>query len=313
MPDYNNHEFNPLITQIETHLNRILSNLTISTPSGKSTVIKLNIDNSKSEKISAYAKRKSKEPGNYEVIINAGMSHYLRGYSSVFAFEELNLLSWTEQCKINDERIKKLGKKEILAGYAFFLGSYFILLHEISHIVLGHLDYLIDEIDKESRNSPENIKIKKAFEAEADRQAGELLLFFFENSLGKNGLGGDLSFPSRLHVYEFYVYAITTVFRMLQDLSQKEGGVHPKPNERLYTLIASLSKYFNQNLPDQHDRIYIHAVKSCLEAGKKLQLIDSYAPWTVIQNAHNLAFVDRVVKETNLRRYQHKLEVVSAE
>lgn len=157
----------------------------------------------------------------------------------------------------------------------------------------------------------EVIRIKKAFEAEADRQAGELLLVFFEISLGKNGLGGSLSFPSRLHAYEFYVYVIAIVFRMLQDLTHKEEVIHPKPNERLYVLISSLSKYFSQNLPSEHDEIYIHAVKSGLEASEKLTLIDAYDPLTVLLNAHNLAFVDNVIREIDIRRYQHNVEVMS--
>lgn len=74
-------------------------------------------------------------------------------------------------------------------------------------------------------------------------------------------------------------------------------------------MIASLSKYFSQNVPDEHDEIHIHAIKSCLEAGEKLLVIDSFDPLTVILNAHNLAFVDDVVREINIGRYQHQFEV----
>ena len=86
--------------------------------------------------------------------------------------------------------------------------------------------------------------------------------------------------------------------------------IHPKPNERLYVLIASLSKYFKQNLADQHDEIYLHALKSCLEAGQKFLGVDSFDPLIVLLNANNLSFVDDVVRETNIRRYQHRIEVV---
>ncbi len=53
----------------------------------------------------------------------------------------------------------------------------------------------------------------------------------------------------------------------------------------------------------------IIAIKSCLEVGKKLLVIDSFEPLTVILNAHNLAFVDDVVREINIGRYQHQFEV----
>lgn len=173
------------------------------------------------------------------------------------------------------------------------------------------LNYLSEFQDEKKQYSPEKIRIRKAFEAEADRQAGQWLVGIFEHSLGRNGLGSYLSFPSRLDAYEFYVYAMAAVFRILQDLTEREGVIHPKPNERLYVLIASLSKYFSQNLPNEHDRIYNHAVKSCLEAGEKLLVIDSYEPLTVMQNARNLAFVDDVLREINIGRYQHKFEVIT--
>ncbi len=252
--------------------------------------------------------------------MNAGLTYYLWTASRAFLLPEYNILPWVDECTINNERLKNSSKKEVRADYAFFVGCYYVLLHEISHILLGHLDYLNDEMrkhrclsefqdEKEQYNSSE-IRIRKAFEAEADRQAGELMIIFYENSLGVHGVGDYFLFPSRLRAYEFYVYAIAAVFRVLQDLTQRKGLIHPKPNERLYVLIASLSKYFRQNFPEEHDEIYLHTVKSCFEAGKKILVIDSFDPLTVMLNAHNLSFVDDVVRETNLRSYQHQIEVI---
>ncbi|MBW4622779.1 MAG: hypothetical protein KME17_25895 [Cyanosarcina radialis HA8281-LM2] len=309
------------LAQIENHFHRILSSLKISTPSGKSTSIQLNIDRVNPEKLDAKAERKSKELATYEITIKAGFSRCLWVASRALAFDEINLLPWVEECEINDKRLRHLGKREILADYAYFIGSYLIILHEISHIVLGHLDYLNDEIgdrylselkDEKKQYYPEELIIRKAFEAEADRQAGQWLIGFFEHSLGSNGLGGYLLFPSRLHAYEFYVYSIAMVFRMVQDLTQREGVIHPKPNERLYILIASLSEYFKQNLPCEHDKTYHHALQSCLEAGKKLLVIDSFDPLTVMLNANHLVFVDDVIKAINIRRYQHRFEVITS-
>jgi hypothetical protein len=315
---YQYESFEPLLAQVEGHFKRILSFLKVSTPSGKSTDMKLTVDVFNPEKISAYAKRITKDPAVYEIRMNAGLSYCIWTASRTFAIPEYDILSWLDECNINDERLKKLSKKEVIADYAFFLGIYYIILHEISHVILGHLDYLNDEMnlnhlsefqDEKREYSAEEIKIRKSLEAEADRQAGELMMIFFENSLGENGLGGYLLFPSRIHAYEFYVYAITAVFRIFQDLTERKGVIHPKPNERLYIMVSALSKYFSQNLTDQHDEIYLHAVKSCLEAGKKFLVIDSFEPLTVMLNAHNLSFVDDVIREINIRQYQHQIEV----
>lgn len=319
------YDFEPWLTKVEDHFDKILSILKILTPSGKSTQIKLNLELTSPEKYGANAWRESKESAIYKIKITSGLSYYLWTASRAFLYDETNLLPWIEKCIINDKLIKttdkKLSKREIIANSAYFLSIYCVVLHEISHIILGHLDYLNDEMglnylsefQEEKRDySLEEIKIRKALEAEADRQAGELLLVFFEISLGSNGLGDYLSFPSRLHAYEFYIYAITSLFRVLQDITQREGIIHPKPNERLCNIfLGSLSKYFRQNFPEEHDEIYIHALKSCSKAGKQFTLVDCFDLLTIAQNALNLSFVDNVIEDINIRRYQHKVEFVN--
>lgn len=322
-PGYSFDLFGPQLDQIQETFESIIRSLNIFTASGNSVSIRFNIDVLNPERTNACAKRESQEPFVYKIRMDAGLSYCLWLASRAFAYDEFGLLPWIEQCTIDEELLKKLGKKlnkqEILDDLAYSISSYLIILHEISHVTLGHLDYLNEKMgldylsefqDEKEEYSPDEIRIRKALEAEADRQAGQWLVGIFEFVLGKAGVGELLSFPSRLHAYEFYVYTVVNTFRVLQDLSQRKGVIHPKPNERLYILIGSVSKYFSQNLPDQHEQIYIHAVKSCLEAGRKLTLVDSYELLTVMQNAHNLAFVDDVLKEINISSYQHKFEVI---
>lgn len=316
-PDYEYGDFEPLISQIEDHFNRILDILKIFTPSNDLVQIQLTVDIFNPEKTSAYAKRESKNPAIYQVRLNAGLSYYLWVASRAFEIPDYDILPWVEECKINSERIKNLSKKRILADYAFFIGCYYILLREISHVILGHLDYLNDVMnldylsefqDEKSHYSFDEIRIRKALEAEADRQAGELMMIFYEQSLGSDRLGGYLIFPSRLHTYEFYIYAMASVFRVLQDLTQREGLIHPKPNERLFIMLGTLSKHCSQHAPDHHEEIYMHAMKACLEAGKKFTLVEAFELLDVIKNSHNLSFVDDVVRDIGIRNFQHHVD-----
>ena len=121
---YQYESFEPLLVQIEDHFKGILSFLKISTPSGKPTDLKLIVDVFNPEKISAYAKRVTKDPAVYEIRINAGLSYCIWTASRAFAIPEYDILSWTEECTVNDERLRKLSKKEVIADYAFFIGSY---------------------------------------------------------------------------------------------------------------------------------------------------------------------------------------------
>jgi hypothetical protein len=319
-PDYDWESFEPLLSQIQDHFHRILSLWKISTPSGEKVIIKLTVDISNPEKISAYAKQSREDSCTYEVTINAGLSYRLWIASRIFSFSECNMLPWIDKCKINDARIENQSIGGIIADYAYSLSVYYVLFHEISHVILGHLDYLNENMnldylsefqDEKEEYSSQEIIVRKAFEAEADRQAGELLIVIFEQSLGVDGLGGYLLFPSRIHAYEFYIYAITTVFRMFQDLTQRKGVIHPKPNERLQTILSALSNHLKKKHPDEHDEICIYIFQLFVEASDKLFIVGSSDPLNVIRNAFNLSFVDDVIDKTNIRNYQHEVELIT--
>jgi gamma-glutamylcyclotransferase (GGCT)/AIG2-like uncharacterized protein YtfP len=311
-PGYTYDQFAPMIDQVSDHFDEILRALKITGPDGENVEIRLFVEVATPEKIRAHAVRVSKEPHVYEIRMTAGLSYHLWLVSRALE-SDANYLSWVKNIKILDPKFKKVGRKKLLADYAYYLGSYLILLHEISHVVLGHCDYVqdnmnfehLDEFEDEKRElTSEEVRIRKAFEAEADRQSGEFLIAFFEESLSKTGLGSHVKFPSRKHAYEFYTYSITLVCVLLQQLTRRQGVVHPKPNERQYIIISSISKYFEKYNPEQLNLIQEHATLTMLKAAKKTGLIDGDDPLKVMQNAISLAFVDDVVEETKIREFQ---------
>lgn len=314
-PGYSREQFEPLIASIGEHLDEFLRTISITAPDGKPTTIELFVEASTHEATKAYAKRVSREKRIYEVRMTAGLSYNIWLASRAFA-TTYDFFPWLNQCKIMDASLRKSGRREIVADFAYYISSYYILLHEISHVILGHCDYVQDEMGLESLDefsdelrplTDEEVRTRRAFEAEADRQAGEFLVAFFENSLGDDGLGVHLRFPSRKCVYEFYAYAITSVFVLLQQLTQRKGLIHPKPNERQYILISSLAKYFQLHQKEQFNLVQRHAYMAMLQAGEKMGLIGSYNVADVMNNALALSWVDDVVNETGIRKYQHQL------
>lgn len=308
-------QFKRILTPIENHFNRILSFLKISDFSGGSVSIEFYFNTEKPEICTPRVKRVSKNPFIYKIRMPAGISYRLWGESRFFNCKQ-NILPWIDKCEINDKRLEKLTKKEILADYAYFIGSYLLLLHEISHVVLGHFEFwkdghedeYLNKFKDEEERSAQKAKIEKALEAEADRQAGELLVTFFKNSLGNDGLGGYLRFPSRLETCELYIYAIASTFKTLQTINPGKRSQHPNLNERFYLIVGIFLNYFEQNFPEEYDKRYL--IECCFKAGEKLMLQDTYDLEVVIKNALNLAFVDDVVRETGIKKYRHKLEVI---
>jgi hypothetical protein len=263
----------------------MLKHLNICSSSGEKVKINLKIDLFNPEQeFKASAKRVSKNSFEYDINLSAMVLYYVSTYSATFAIPDYNILPWINECKIN-ESIDDTSIKDAFAAYTMTLAIYNIILHELSHIILGHLDYLddvfqlniLDEFKDEKQNyASDEISIRKAFEADADRQAAQWLVGFFELTLGKTGLGKVLIFPSRLHAYEFYIYNITMVFRLVQDLTTRKNLIHPSPNDRLNIFMFSLSKYFELHRPSEHDNIYFHASKSYLKAGRKFLVENTY-------------------------------------
>ncbi len=164
--------FDPGFMEIKKNLNKILSYLKITNPYGKSTSIKYKF--LMEEQYIANARKEKKDTATYEITMSDGFARYFWITSSSFLFDEINLLPWIDECKINNELFKskeqKLSKKEMIAKYAYDIISYCVILHEFSHIILGHLDYLNDvmrlnclsEFQEEKRDySLEEIKIRK--------------------------------------------------------------------------------------------------------------------------------------------------------
>ena len=60
----------------------------------------------------------------------------------------------------------------------------------------------------------------------------------------------------------------------------------------------------------EHDEIFGSVSKSRLEAGEKFFVVDSFDPTTIRRVSYNLAFVNDVIKEINIKDFQHKIELV---
>lgn len=310
---YSYEHFDPILGQISSHFESIIRNLRIKTPLGKDVNIDLYLDATDPEVINAHAKRTSKENSTYEIRFSAGLSYHV-WLSSRYILADYKFFNWLEKCKIKKKEIRKKGRKEFLADFSYFTCSYYIILHELAHIVLGHCDFINDEMgldaweefNIDSASLTENdIKIRKAFEAEADRQAGVWLAAFFANALGPDSKGIDFVFPSKNEAYEFYIYSITAVFVLLQQLSQRICTIHPLPNQRQNIVSMAILQYFDKFEKYNRNQFVKQLITSMASAGNSLGLEGSRSAIEIAQNALEMVYVDQIVKETNIRRFQH--------
>lgn len=317
-PGYSYDYFEPLLFDIEKHFNLIINTMNIKTPDNKKVTIKLSIEATNPDSISANAKRIDKENAIYEIKLTAGLSYHI-WLASRFIEADFQYYSWIDKCKIIEEELKEKNIKVILADTTYYILTYYILLHEFSHIILGHCDYVQDSMNIESLNefedkseilSEKEFNIRRMFEAEADRQAGELVIGFFDKSLGKDKLGNHFKFPNTEAVFEFYTYSITSIFTLLQQLTLRQKSIHPLPNERQIILINSMKKYLDKNYKES-DAILMLSLVYMMDAGEKLGLIESYNYQDVIKASMGMSWIDNVIKSSGIREYKHTLEIAN--
>ncbi|MUK79138.1 hypothetical protein GNP84_19895 [Aliivibrio fischeri] len=312
---YSYEEFEPLIGSIDEHFQSFINTLDIMTPDGKKVKISLFLDVFNPEKVSATAKRVSKDNAEYRVDMSAGLAYQVWVASQIFA-SDVDYFSWWKKVKIIDKSQSKVGKKQILADFAYYIGSYYIILHEISHIILGHCDYIADEmrfdsLDEFGTNEKEltskELEIRYAFEAEADRQAGEFVAAFFNLSLGKYGLGNHIRFPSRSHVHEFFIYSISAVFALIQQLTGERSGIHPEPKKRQYIVASAYQKYledYHKNEIEALNEKFIHIMA---DSGKDLGIKGAGDLLEIARTALSLIRIDDIKKEISIKSYQHQV------
>ncbi|WP_033933265.1 hypothetical protein [Vibrio cholerae] len=312
-PGYRYEDFEPMIDSIKQHFDSILNELNIFTPEGKPVEIQLGLHVTNPDKISATAERISKDEAKYQVNMSAGLAYHVWLVSRAFA-SEVDYFPWLKKVKIIDKSLSKIGRKNILADYAYYLISYCIILHEISHVVLGHCDYLADSMrfdtldefdDNPNTFTKAELKVRYAFEAEADRQAGEFAASFFDLSLGKTGLGGHIRFPSRAQVHEFFIYSTSAVFALIQQLTTRNNGIHPEPNKRQYILTSSYLKYLEDYHPLEYHAQKDRLIQVMLKAGRDFGITGADDPLTVAHTAIDLISVDGIKKDIDIKSKQH--------
>ncbi|MFA6699219.1 MAG: hypothetical protein WCS28_03530 [Thiomicrospira sp.] len=313
-PGYSFKNFEPLIGSIDQHFQEILSKLCFRNSDGIEVDIDLQIDLFNHEKVRAYAKTLDKSKGTYKIKMTAGMSYNVWLVSRIFEVN-YDIFPWLRNVKIRDKDDRKLGRKKLLADFAYFICSYAVLLHEISHVVLGHTDYLYDQYgcsklnefsDEDEKLSEDKKRVLNAFEADADRQSIEFLMAFMDSAMGEDGLGMHLRFPTQLAVHEFIIYSLTSLTVFLQQQSAGKRSVHPMPNERQYIYTSSIISYLEKTKPELVEVLRYHLPFIGMEAAKKMGLIDASDVSTVVSTALNLGHIDDVINKSKIRSFQHK-------
>lgn len=303
--------FEPMLSSVSEHFESIISRLPLVTAAGTQFTVDLQVRADNPEEIYAYAQAIAPQR-EYRIALSAGLAYHI-WLASRFVLADFPFFRWLDKVRLSGA-FRGMGKKEALSHFSFFICSYSVLLHELAHIVLGHCDYMhstsrlpVSEFDATSRVLTEHeLSVSRALEADADRQAGEWLMVFFESSLGDNGRGQGVEFPSRVAVYEFYTYAVTSLFVVLQQLTEGKAQKHPTPNQRQYAALIGVDLYFSK-FGVQHRKLLFAKVQEYMwRASALLGLRGNEDRFKLAETAVSMVFVDSVLNGIEIRRYSFR-------
>lgn len=187
--------------------------------------------------------------GNYyEIQISAEFIDRLYKYAEKISREKLDFFFGTKELM----QIQKEYFRDIL----FFTWINFIMFHEWSHIIAGHLDYKaskpgsknhsnsfwIDDYQETKNNDDviEDLELNQALELEADSKASLFILSYIINNMT---LYNDILLRevNVNNIWAHFYYILSILFNFLEDMRPKNSNsefdsTHPSPMRRLVTM-----------------------------------------------------------------------------
>lgn len=310
---YDRKRFLPELTNVQGNADRIVQALKISSPTAAECRVKCSVNHETPDTVNATAARLS--AGQYEIAVETGLVVHAWAYSRLLERFPAELLSWADEARVAPAEVPKgMTTPTLLAEYAFYIMCQFVFYHELAHVVLGHLDYLSHKISLSViREIPASVEMDlsdlRAIEADADRQALLWSAAEYESTLGRDGLGIGLRFPTQEAAWDYFGFVVTLLCILFQN-ANATGTVrsHPDANERSFVMYGFIDEYLERSGKslDQRARFFRTACQSRVEYARKLGLVGG---WSLEGNLQACAFmsgVGRALDRMGVRKFQMK-------
>jgi hypothetical protein len=300
------HELALDLTNVEKRMKRIIDSFLIKDHLGESISIECNPIPPDSEKTQTGVDRKSPDsPNQYEIKIDVSLIRMLiESAEKTVNTPSHEIPTSHKEFVVNSGEIKKNRNSAIYT--AFWLSVEFVTLHEVAHVILGHVDRYY------ATNKAFSHEHRKACEADADRWAGQRLAESFTRSLEKNNNSYEkLSFSSKFCAHEFYVYNFISFFDIFCD---KEDEIcYPLENVRFLTVFSALSLHLQEKHPlSDHENIILNLYISRLNAEKqlptnKLEYLNIIRKLFLLDLNEFMSYDNQII-DTKIDEYAHTFE-----
>lgn len=186
----------------------------------------------------------------YKVRLGGGLLARLDALSRALTADRSILKGCTRTILLTGQ-VRKHGRPKAMADFAFYCLLDLVFWHEVAHIVLGHVDWLISTFGCRdlaemamTALTPDEIAARIALEGDADRQSALWSVSMFDYIMDRND---HLRYQAKADAFHDFGYLASALFMMLDGLRSEAGhegpSTHPENNERIGMLAIFSEAY----------------------------------------------------------------------
>ncbi|MBF1223478.1 MAG: hypothetical protein HXM21_10145 [Haemophilus influenzae] len=222
------------------------------------------------------------------------------GYQSMkylLVFSELaseELLPIIKNEDSNSNNLSELELRDIL--FKIFLTT--IFLHELAHIVYGHIDYNSTETD-----------IRKAFESEADAFSTQLMFAYLDKYEDVRELFANYcnDYSSASSLLRLFGYVESYYFGFLSIISKEISDFHPSPIKRRFCSMAASEEITKlvtpKGLSEEKFKIAkARVINIFIQAFHKIYPEKEYYI-DMIETAEYMSNLDKILRNSNIKSF----------
>lgn len=294
-------------------IEKLLSGFCLHDSEGRHVTVQIRLNEfAYDKKIFKQAKASRLGDGRYLIEIGVGLLAQLSLLARAISADKSVLRARTKSVLLTSD-VRKDGREKAISDFAFHYMLSFIMWHEVAHIALGHLDWLvgcsslnaIEEMG--SSDIPKDMYTAyQTLEGDADRQASIWTAAIIDSSLTANPY---LRYPVLADAFFDIGYIYGALFSFLGSVDgsmDHQFSKHPKADVRLGIALSCVEDYLQRYRPDTALQLMEQLYAGGVKALRTIFHAQS-SPYDLLGAANFIGENGQRIAAMKLRKMQHKM------
>jgi hypothetical protein len=253
-------------------------------------------------------------PRSYRIEIGVGLVAQLSTVAEAIA-ADTSILRGRRRSRILLNEVRADGRAKALGDFVFTFMLAFVFWHEVAHIALGHLDWLVKDRGRAAlgefamkETTATQAAARRALEADADQMAAQWTAIRIDDALQNNPYLRYTSVSDAMYDIGFVYGAL------FQFLAAAEGDchptlrTHPDSHVRMGVAWSFVQRYLDLVHRDASAVLQREVYAGGIRALQKI-VHESVRPFDLLRVAEFIYRNGETIKALNVRQLQHTVSV----